>query len=270
MANVGTIDPDGIRNGSAMDDRINRTIMMAGPHDANMVQIHPPKRSPPVWSVSVLWWWSVLLTFVHWSSRLGNPSAKDYPPWMMLRQLATSLKNNPGKVVHLDTPIRHAAVAVIFRPNLDLLFIKRAEFDGDPWSGHMALPGGGVEPTDVDGCAAVIREVSEEVGISLDGAELLGQMGQVASPVMTSRVIVTPFVFKLQTDPQLCLDGKEVAAAHWFSIERLLANEGRGVFDYDYAGQQIELSRVDLDGERVWGMTLGIVDELLERIRSET
>jgi 8-oxo-dGTP pyrophosphatase MutT (NUDIX family) len=189
---------------------------------------------------------------------------------MMLRQLAVSLKNNPGELVHVDTPVRHAAVAVIFRPNLDLLFIKRAEFDGDPWSGHMALPGGRVEDTDVDGCAAVMREVSEEVGITLDRTELLGQMGQVASPVMTTRVIVTPYVFRLENDPSLCLDGKEVAAAHWFSIDRLLSDEGRGVFDYEYAGQHIELSRVDLDGERVWGMTLRIVDELLTRIRSAT
>ena len=188
----------------------------------------------------------------------------------MLKQLAMSLKNNPGEIVQLDTPVRQAAVAVIFRPNLDLLFIKRAEFEGDPWSGHMALPGGRVEPTDVDGCAAVMREVAEEVGVSLDRADLLGQLSQVASPVMTARVVVTPYVFHLQSDPKLCLDGKEVAATHWFSMQRLLADEGRGVFDYDWGGQQIELARVDLDGERIWGMTLRIVDELLERIRSGT
>ena len=161
-------------------------------------------------------------------------------------------------------------VAVILRPNLDLLFIKRAEFEGDPWSGHMALPGGGVESSDGDIQSAVRREVSEEVGIDLAGATLLGRLDQVASPVMTPRVIVTPFAFQLACDPVVHLEPKEVAAAHWFSLDRLLSDEGRGTFQYDFFGRTLELPRIDLDGERVWGMTLRIVDDVLARLRVDT
>ena len=40
---------------------------------------------------------------------------------------------------------RQAAVAIILRqhptePSTQILFIKRAEKPGDPWSGHMAFP----------------------------------------------------------------------------------------------------------------------------------
>jgi 8-oxo-dGTP pyrophosphatase MutT (NUDIX family) len=41
---------------------------------------------------------------------------------------------------------RQAAVAMILREGgggLEALFIKRAEHPLDPWSGHMAFPGGG-------------------------------------------------------------------------------------------------------------------------------
>ena len=45
-----------------------------------------------------------------------------------------------------------AAVSVVLRSaeGLDLLLIKRAHFDRDPWSGHMALPGGHRDPKDID------------------------------------------------------------------------------------------------------------------------
>ncbi|HXB54963.1 MAG TPA: CoA pyrophosphatase, partial [Vicinamibacteria bacterium] len=42
-----------------------------------------------------------------------------------------------------------AAVALILREaarGLELLFIRRAEHDGDPWSGQVGFPGGRAEP----------------------------------------------------------------------------------------------------------------------------
>jgi demethylspheroidene O-methyltransferase len=42
-------------------------------------------------------------------------------------------------------------VAAVFRDGergSELLFIERARREGDPWSGHMALPGGRVDPDD--------------------------------------------------------------------------------------------------------------------------
>ena len=73
-------------------------------------------------------------------------------------------------------------MAVLISPNLDVLFIRRAEYEGDPWSGHIALPGGQVDPDDASPVHAACREVHEEVGVSLDDARLLGMLDQVASP----------------------------------------------------------------------------------------
>ena len=41
--------------------------------------------------------------------------------------------------------VPRAAVAIVLRqgdPGLEFLLIKRAEREGDPWSGQVALPGG--------------------------------------------------------------------------------------------------------------------------------
>ena len=49
--------------------------------------------------------------------------------------------------------VRHAAVALVLAKGpqgWSLLMMKRAEREGDPWSGHMSFPGGHVEPGDAD------------------------------------------------------------------------------------------------------------------------
>ena len=46
-----------------------------------------------------------------------------------------------------------AAVAALLRPGeggVEILFIHRAEDPRDPWSGHMAFPGGREDPGDAD------------------------------------------------------------------------------------------------------------------------
>jgi hypothetical protein len=50
-----------------------------------------------------------------------------------------------------DPTLVWAAVAIILTPQPDsILFIRRADRSGDPWSGHMALPGGRRDPSDLD------------------------------------------------------------------------------------------------------------------------
>ena len=57
-----------------------------------------------------------------------------------------------------------AAVALIVRLgiSMDVLLIKRSTNERDPWSGHMALPGGRWEPDDSELQQTAIRETFEE------------------------------------------------------------------------------------------------------------
>ena len=72
---------------------------------------------------------------------------------------------------------REAAVALVLRDRggLEVLLIKRAEIDGDPWSGHMALPGGRRDPDDTDLLATAIRETEEETGIVVYGPDVVSR-----------------------------------------------------------------------------------------------
>ena len=65
-----------------------------------------------------------------------------------------------------------AAVALIWNSN-EFLLIKRADQEGDPWSGQMALPGGHREPG--ESCEeTAIRETMEETGLSILVKKSLG------------------------------------------------------------------------------------------------
>ncbi len=132
----------------------------------------------------------------------------------------------------------------------------------------MAFPGGRVEPSDVDVEATVCREVREEIGLNLLAHGLRqGALSDVVTPPVGARLVVTPFVYELSEVPALTLDEQEVAAVHWLALDRLLSGEGRGTFLYRFRGSEMDLGCIDIDGVRIWGMTLRILDELCERIR---
>jgi 8-oxo-dGTP pyrophosphatase MutT (NUDIX family) len=131
----------------------------------------------------------------------------------------------------------------------------------------MALPGGRVDPDDPTTESAARREVLEEVGVNLSDARHLGMLDQLVSPPMTPRLTVSAFVYLIEQDPSIVLDPNEVASVHWFGLDRLISGEGRGEFLYKHGAHEYLLPRVDLDGQRIWGMTLRLVDDLVRRVQ---
>lgn len=124
-----------------------------------------------------------------------------------------------------DPDLARAAVALILRQadaGLEIFFIERSRREDDPWSGHMAFPGGRMEPVDVDSRAAAERETLEEVGISLHDAEYLGVLTDLqGSPrFKQNRLVVTAHVYHSTFSGALTLDALEVASAMWtpFSV----------------------------------------------------
>ena len=188
---------------------------------------------------------------------------------MPLDLLERRLRTRPGHALTLEEPAGRAAVAVVFRPGPDLLFIRRAEREGDPWSGHMAFPGGRWDPADPDLQVTAERETREEVGLDLGVAGWpLGRLDDLATPQRAAqlpRMVIRPYVYGLHADPPL-EPNHEVAAVCWFSLSRLLSGEGRGTMQYNWQGVALELPCVRLDGALVWGLTLRLLDDLLERL----
>ena len=171
-------------------------------------------------------------------------------------------------VVGTDDPdLIWAAVSVVVVPSPDaVLLIRRAERSGDPWSGHMALPGGRREQGDPDLLATAVRETREEVGLTLARSALLGTLDDVIprTPVLPP-IAVRPFVFLLPTRPTLT-PNREVAGVVWVPFDHLLDPQTYHTARIDVRGAPREMQAYRLEETIVWGMTERILTTLLTQI----
>jgi 8-oxo-dGTP pyrophosphatase MutT (NUDIX family) len=168
-----------------------------------------------------------------------------------------------------ETGVRRAAVALIFRAGADgspeLLFIKRAEYPGDPWSGQIAFPGGREESADSSLEATAARETREETGIDLAREGMVIGVLDDLRPrtVRLPAVVVRPYVAVLQRDEPLELSS-EVALAFWIPFGDLAHKESWRDDTVFARGVQINARVFRHDDHVIWGMTERILAQLLE------
>lgn len=161
-----------------------------------------------------------------------------------------------------------AAVALVVRPgaeDLEVLLIKRATLEGDPWSGHMALPGGRRSPADASDLETAVREAAEEVGIDLrDPAALLGQLNEVAPRPGAPQIVVSSFAFAVGggAEPR---PNPEVALTVWAPLGKLAAPGA--ATEYLHAlngGAQLRFPAIGYQEHVIWGITHRILAQFLE------
>lgn len=167
-----------------------------------------------------------------------------------------------------DPALPRAAVAVLLRPGPEgpeLLLIRRAEREGDPWSGHVALPGGREQAEDAGPAQTAARETREEVGIDVAaGGRLLGAVEPVwPQSARAPRIVVRPFVFAVPAGTE-AVPNEEVDAAVWIPLHEL---RGPGaVTEHLLEMEGIEPMRFPAFGARgyvVWGLTHRILTSFL-------
>jgi 8-oxo-dGTP pyrophosphatase MutT (NUDIX family) len=163
-----------------------------------------------------------------------------------------------------DDGRRRAAVAVLLHEEPAgprVLLMKRVEREGDPWSGHISLPGGRHDTRDADLLATAIRETHEELGIDLAGARLLGSL-PVLQPYTSgpAGLEVAPFVFVTHAAVEPCC-GPEAESAFWLPVE--LAASGALDDTYTYPGTSRTFPSWRYESFTIWGLTWRILGDLL-------
>ena len=165
-----------------------------------------------------------------------------------------------------------AAVAAVFREAAtgpELLFILRAEHPRDPWSGHMGWPGGRCHNSDPGPLATAVRETREELQLDLErDGELLGALPAARTHLRRGPGprTVFPFVFALRRDVPL-VPNREVQEALWVPLPFLLDRANRSLYVWTGRGVPIVLPCIRFQGRVIWGLTLGMLDGLLDRLR---
>lgn len=163
---------------------------------------------------------------------------------------------------------RNAAVAMILREGdegTEVLFIRRAEHEKDPWSGDLGFPGGGIEKEDADDKATAIRETWEEVGIDLKQADYLGQTDDLGGAYLSVRV--SCFVFHLKQQAPIKLNGGEVVDLFWVPLTTLLDPQRNRLSRFHYRGTEHEHPIVDLSEwspRPLWGLTYRLIGTFLQ------
>jgi 8-oxo-dGTP pyrophosphatase MutT (NUDIX family) len=188
-----------------------------------------------------------------------------------MARLAAALSRQPGVAIDAEPTARRAAIALAFRLGAqrepELLMIKRAEHDQDPWSGHVACPGGRMEPGDHDLEQTAIRETWEETGVDLATAgRMLGTLDDISprTPVLPP-IVIRPFVAAVSADVSI-VPSPEVAAAFWVPLAALRERASWGTGTVSIRGVEREVSTFSHLEYRVWGLTERVLRQLLERM----
>jgi 8-oxo-dGTP pyrophosphatase MutT (NUDIX family) len=177
-----------------------------------------------------------------------------------VQRLARALSSRAATRLDEVEDVRRAAVALLVRlgdtSSLELLLIKRADYASDPWSGHVALPGGRQEPTDPSLLDTAIRETREEIGVDIaEHGVLLGVLDELgpSSPRLPPLSIL-PHVAVVERSLPLTLS-PEVASAFWVPLETLRHPTASREVDLDLATGVMRVSSLSYKEHVIWGLT---------------
>ena len=184
----------------------------------------------------------------------------------VLERLSSRLAEHRAVEAPHDPEARLAAVAAVLRvtEEPELLFIKRADAKGDPWSGHMAFPGGRHESVDRSLEETAVRETREETAIDLVGAgRVLGVLDDLAprSPSLP-RMMIRPYIAVVRPDVQI-IPSHEVADHFWVTLDALRDPSAQAEHEMVIGAMRQRFPGYRVGPHVAWGLTERIVRQLL-------
>jgi 8-oxo-dGTP pyrophosphatase MutT (NUDIX family) len=189
-----------------------------------------------------------------------------------IRDLHIALERRRIRVLEAKPGVSRAAVALVVRPrphDLEILLIQRPTSERDPWSGHMALPGGRRNGEE-EHLETAIRETREEVGIDLESIGLLlGRLDDLRPSTGGPQIAVAPFVFAVGEEIEASPHPAEVAATVWVPLRHLAEPESAAEHLHVLpGGQQLRFPALAYDGYVIWGLTYRMLIQFLGIARS--
>ena len=201
------------------------------------------------------------------------PELAEALAWTVQHPVVQALTERLTELTPVDAPryagSKLAAVAALIRiaanNSAELLFIKRAVLERDPWSGHVAFPGGRYDVGDGSLAETAIRETREELLMDIARyGRIIGRLDDLAprSPALPP-IIVRPFVAVVPASLSFILSTREVADAFWVPISQLRSAEAQTEYQLSREGVEARFPAYRVGPLVVWGLTERIVSQLL-------
>lgn len=165
---------------------------------------------------------------------------------------------------------RHASVCILVAdapPTPHICFIRRAKWDSDPWSEHIAFPGGSRQGDETT-LQTVRREVQEEVGVAIpEHAELIPLPRlRIRLAGREKLLLLDSFVCHL-TGPLPSLQcGPEVASAFWTPVSDLWDAQNLDHLTLGDQGDVLVYPAIRLRQGAVFGITLRVLTLLSDQL----
>lgn len=154
----------------------------------------------------------------------------------------------------------NAAVALLLKimnQDINILFVKRIEPSDDPWSGHIAFPGGKWSVKDQNLKQTIIREIFEETHIDLDDCcRFIGVMTATGSTLI-EKLKILPFVILVEQNPTIEINKRELEWYGWISMEELIQHKKSVKNSFG------EFPAYAIDDIVIWGLTYRILEGLI-------
>ena len=181
----------------------------------------------------------------------------------MLGHLERSLSDTRAVRMSESDPAAAVAAILVADDDPSLLFIQRVSHDRDPWSGHIAFPGGRIEESDQTSRAAAERETQEEIGLDLREASRIGRLADITGS--TIPLCVACHVYGIGALPPLDLN-YEVEDAFDIRLSSLADRQRWLEADFEIKGERRSYPAIDLGIEGkplLWGLTYRFVLQIL-------
>lgn len=183
----------------------------------------------------------------------------DYWPPHGDHQLATNLAPEDGRL-HKPAAV---LVPIMAHDETPTLLLTRRSAQLRAHSGQIAFPGGRIDETDRDPCAAALREAQEEVGLEARYVTPLGYL----DPYLTGTGYrIVPVVALVEPSAPITPDPAEVEAAFEVPLDFLMDEANHRRDHREFRGALRHYYAMPYEDYYIWGATAGILRNLYERL----